>query len=187
MRTLFFFLVLATSVTLNAQITKGNWIVGGSGSFTSSTAITEDASGRKVYSKATGIQLDPNIGYFPTDKFVVGLDTGIGFSNPPERNNSNWALGFGPFARYYFLKPENLINLFSEANFLYSMGLSEINSDRTSTRFGFSTGGVLFFNNSVGLELSLNYTDTTSKRDGIFNARFKDIFIGLGFQIHLKK
>ncbi|WP_324720029.1 hypothetical protein [Salinimicrobium sp. HB62] len=186
MRTLFLLVILATSLTLNAQITERNWIVGGSGSFTSSTAISEDTSGREIQSKATGIALDPNIGYFLMDKFAVGLDMGIGFSNPPERNNSNWSLGIGPFVRYYFLKSENLINLFSEANFLYSTGLSKINGDRTSTRFGLSTGGVLFFNSSVGLELSLNYTDTTSKRDGLFDSEFKDFFVGLGFQIHLE-
>ena len=31
MRTLFFFIVFSLSLTLNAQLTKGNWLVGGSG------------------------------------------------------------------------------------------------------------------------------------------------------------
>ncbi|MBU2927630.1 outer membrane beta-barrel protein [Winogradskyella psychrotolerans] len=187
MKTLFFFLVLTISLSLNAQITKGNWLVGGSGSFTSTTATSEDNLGNEFESIATALQLRPNIGYFLTDKFATGLNIGVNLSNSPGRDNSNWSMSVGPFARYYFLKPENRVNLFGEASFSYGNGLSEINKDRNTTSYGFSTGGVLFFNSSVGLEMSLNYTDSTSRSDGSSDTNFKNLFLGLGFQIHLEK
>jgi hypothetical protein len=45
MRTLFFFFLLATSIALNAQITTGNWLVGGNGNFSSVTFTSFDNSG----------------------------------------------------------------------------------------------------------------------------------------------
>jgi len=187
MRTLFFFLVLATSFSLNAQITKGNWLVGGNGSFSSSTATSEDNSGNKIESKATGLRLNPNIGYFLADKIAFGLDTSINFSNPQGNENSSWTLGLGPFIRYYFFDNDKIVNLFSEANYIFSSGISEQNNDLKSSAFGLSVGGVLFFNSSVGLELSLNYTDSKTRRDGSADANFNNLQIALGFQIHLKK
>lgn len=185
MKTLF--LVLVLSLNLNAQITKGNWLVGGNGSFGSSTATSKDNSGNEIESKATGLQLNPNIGYFLTNKFVAGFDLSVDFANSQGQNNSNWSIGLGPFVRYYFLDNDKRINIFGETNFIYGTGLSATNKDRNSTRFGFSAGSVLFFNSSVGLELSLNYTDTKSKSDRSSDTNFKNLFVGLGFQIHLEK
>lgn len=187
MRTLFFFLVLVTSLTLNAQITKGNWLVGGSGSFNSSTVVSEDSFGNEVKSKGTSLRLNPNVGYFLYDKFAAGLNLSISFANSEGRNNSNWALGIGPFVRYYILEPEKRFNIFSQVNLSYSLGLSEINDGNNSTLYGVGTGGVLFFNSSVGLEMSLNYTDTTSRRDGDSDTIFRNFFVAIGFQIHLEK
>lgn len=187
MRTLFFFLILTISLTLNAQITKGNWLVGGNGSFYSSTTISEDSFGNEIESKGTSLRMNPNIGYFISDKFAAGLDLTISFANSEGANNSNWALGVGPFIRYYILEPDKLINFFGEANFSYSLGLSEINKGNYSTLYGLSAGSVLFFNSSVGLELSLNYADTTSRRDGSTDTSLKNFFIAIGFQIHLEK
>lgn len=137
-------------------------------------------------SKATGFEFNPNIGYFFADKFVAGLEARVDFANSHGPDNSNWALGGGPFARYYFLKPEKLVNIFSEANFSYSSGISEMNKHRNSTSYGLSAGSVLFFNSSVGLEFSLNYTDTVSRSDISYDTNFKNFFLALGFQIHLK-
>lgn len=187
MRTLFFFLVLVTTLSLNAQITKGNWLVGGNGSFSESIATSEDSFGNEIKSKVTSLRLNPNIGYFLIDKLALGIDFSIDYANSQGANNSNWSIGVGPFARYYFLKPEKLINIFSEANFAYGTGLSATNKNRNGTTIGFGAGGVLFFNSSVGLELSLNYSTTTSRSDGNPNTNFDNLFLSLGFQIHLEK
>ena len=187
MKTFFFCIVFVISLSLNAQITKGNWLVGGSGSFGTSYATSEDSFGNDIEGEATGLQLRPNIGYFFGNRFAAGIEVDLNFANSPGLNNSNWAAGLGPFARYYFLGVKNRINILSEANFSYGKGLSDMNKDNSSTSFGLSTGVVLFFNSSVGLEVLLNYTDTTSRSDGSANTNFKSLFITLGFQIHLEK
>ena len=187
MKTLFFFLILATSLSTNAQITKGNWLVGGSGSFSSIIAESKNSMGEEIETHSSGLQINPNIGYFLADKFVAGLDLGINLANSQGPDNSNWSLGFGPFVRYYFLKPEKLINIFSEANFSYGFGLSEFNKDRNSTGYGLGAGSVLFFNSSVGLEFSVNYTDTVSRDNSDSDSNFKNFFVALGFQIHLEQ
>lgn len=58
----------------NAQISEGNWLVGGSGSFlaySKNRTVLSPASTQNV--KALRIQLSPSIGYFVKDKFAVGL------------------------------------------------------------------------------------------------------------------
>ena len=187
MKTFFFCIVFVCSLVVNAQITKGNWLVGGSGSFSISYSSFKDSSGNEIRTEGTGLQLRPNIGYFISDRFATGLRLNLGFSNSPGRNNSNWGAGLGPFVRYYFLDINNRINILSEANFSYGRGLSQINNDNSSTSFGFSSGVVLFFNSSVGLELLLNYTDSTSRRDGRNDSNSNLLFVSLGFQIHLEK
>ena len=185
--TLFFFIILAATLTSNAQITKGNWLVGGSGSFSTSTFTSENTDGSESKQKGTSLRISPNLGFFISDRFAVGLDLSLNFANSEGRDNSNWAIGLGPFVRYYFLPEDKLINIFSQTSIRFNNGLSEINKDSKSTTFGLSAGGVIFFNSSVGLELSLNYEDITVKRANSNNRNTDIFFVGLGFQIHLEK
>jgi len=115
MKTLFFFLALTTSLALNAQITKGNWLVGGDATFNSSTVHDKDGN---ETGKSSGIRIYPNIGHFFFDKFAVGLTPSF-FYGETKNGPSNIGYGIGPFARYYFLKSDNRINLFADANFIY--------------------------------------------------------------------
>jgi hypothetical protein len=187
MKTLFFFIVLSLSLTLNAQLTKGNWLVGGTANFETSTSIVENNAGSESKSTSIGFQLLPNLGYFIAKRFAVGLDISVFFGNPEGSNNSNWNLGGGPFIRYYFLENDNLINIFGETYFTYSSGFSDRNNNTKSTTLGFSSGGVLFFNSSVGLELSLNYVTSATERNNGRDSKWNRFFLGLGFQIHLEK
>ena len=186
MKTLFFFIALCLCLTLNAQLTKGNWLVGGTANFETSTSIVENNAGGESKSTSFGFQLLPNLGYFVADRFAVGLDVSVFFGNPEGSDNSNWSLGGGPFMRYYFLENDNLINIFGETYFTYSSGLNDIDNDKWTT-LGFSSGGVLFFNSSVGLELSLNYVTISTKRDNGRDSTWNRFFLGIGFQIHLEK
>jgi len=187
MKTFFFFLLLTMSLSINAQITKGNWLVGGNGNFSSVTSTSFNSSGNETESKGSGMQIRPNIGYFLLNKFATGLGVNVNYVSSRGTNTTNWSIGASPFVRYYILKNDNRYNIFGEANFSYNTGLSKINNDSTSTSVGLSTGGVVFFNSSVGLELTFNYANGTSRRDGVKARESKQFFIGLGFQIHLKK
>lgn len=58
MKTLFLSILFITSLTLNAQITKNNWMMGGDISF-SYTESKSDIGGKTFTMKGS-----PNIGYF---------------------------------------------------------------------------------------------------------------------------
>lgn len=184
--TLFFFIVFAMTTTSNAQITKSNWLVGGDGSY--SVQKGEGTSnGITNVTKASGLILRSNIGYFVMDNLVLGLTPQFSFSNPEGPNNGGFGFGIGPLARYYFLKPEKKINIFSQISYFYGNGFS--NGKKTSTSNGFlvKAGPAIFFNQSVALEVTLNYERSKNKYEAGSEAKFQNLNIGIGFQIHLEK
>ena len=171
------FLLLIFLTKAYSQITKGNWLVGGSGTV---SRQQEKLIGSEV--KSTNIQLSPDLGYFIFDKFSVGLRPNFGYidlkTSTYHSQTTSWAVG--PFARYYFLPDENKTNLFTETAYQY-LSSSDGGSQNL---FLFSGGPVIFFNNSVALELTANYkifrihnTETSSKT----------FFIAIGLQVHLVK
>lgn len=174
---LFIVALLFTGVT-NAQITKGNWMVGGDASFFNSKV--EDANGQTLGS-SNGVRINPNIGYFLFTKFAAGINGNFNYGNV-SGGSSNTGFGGGPFVRYYFLKPEKIVNLFAEANYNYYNSYSQGNSTTNSSSYRFKAGPVIYFNSSVGLELTLNYGSYKSD-----NGTSNDFNVALGFQIHLEK
>lgn len=174
MKTLFFFLIVITSLTVNAQITKGNWMVGGTGSFYSS-----QFKDYTMTNNAIGLELRPNLGYFIIDKFALGV-TPLFAYNKPENGNSVISYGVGPYARYYFLKTENTVNVLAHVGYSYS---GSNNTSNHSTGMDFKAGPIVFFNNSVALEMTINYNLNNLNSSTKYN-----IFsLGFGFQIHLEK
>ncbi len=169
--------VLLFSSLANAQITKGNWMVGGNAFFDNTTS--KDNGGNE-YPSTTQIIIAPNIGYFIYDKFSTGLGTRLYYAKTKGNSSSNSGFGIGPFVRYYFLKPEKTINVLIEANYSYN---KDFNQSDFNTSYGFKAGPVIYFNSSVGLELLAKYEHTYSS-DSYTSNSFQ---IGLGFQIHLEK
>lgn len=186
---LFFFIVFAITMTSNAQITKGNWLVGGD-AFGSSTTYKyqanedSEAGTDRIYE----IRINPNIGYFFIDKLAGGLQVNLFFNDFDASNGQglkNHGYGLGPFVRYYFLNQEKRINVFAQANYSVRFG-EKYQKDNAidASGYGLQAGTVLFFNQSVGLELSLKYTSITIKSD---DSKTNNLLVGLGFQIHLEK
>lgn len=181
--TLFFLIVFTTLCTVNAQITKGNWMVGGSGNFSSTKS--ENSSGSEA--KGTLFEIKPNIGYFVIDKLATGINSSIGFGNPSGSNNNSWGYSIGPFIRYYFLEIDKKINLLSQVDYSIGQGKSDFSSlDTNSSNLSIKAGPVIYFNSSVGLELLLNYDYSKSKR-GSSETIGNQFNISIGFQIHLEK
>lgn len=182
--TLFFFFVFATVFTANAQITQGNWMVGGTGNF-SSYESKYKSNGNEISNKGLGISLSPNIGYFLADKLVAGASLTIGYTKPKGFDNS-FGYGIGPYARYYFLREDKQINLFSEVNYNFEETKSGNNKSRYQG-YGLKAGSVIFFNSSVGLEISLDYNSSKLIPNNSDSSTYNNLQIGLGFQIHLEK
>ena len=184
--TLFFFIVFGMTLIANAQITKGNWLVGGDGSYSVQKGESTNYGTINTI-KASGLILRSNIGYFLMDNLALGITPRFSFSNPEGSNNGGFGFGIGPLARYYFLKPEKKVNIFSQIS--YSFGYGYDNGINTSTSNGFlaKAGSAIFFNQSVALEVTLNYESSKTKFETGSEIRGQNLNIGIGFQIHLEK
>ncbi|MGN6540899.1 MAG: outer membrane beta-barrel protein [Ginsengibacter sp.] len=164
----------------NSQITKDNWLVGGNASFSQ----LQSASTSAAKYKQTNFQITPLVGYFLKDKFAVGLNPSFTYVSNNVGSTST-IINIGPFVRYYFLNPENTINLFAETGYAYGSitGKGQEKGQHLNT-FSFSGGPVVYFNTSVGLEFILSYSTTKVKS---FSGANNEIKFGIGFQIHLEK
>ena len=179
---LFFIATILFTLSANAQITKGNWMVGGTGNFESNNIETNIKSSNTTSTQTgKGLFLQPNVGYFLANKFAVGLspNLSISFSND-DKTITSYAVG--GFARYYLLKAEKLINIVTQIEYSYSP------PQRNSSveNLGFKAGPALFFNESVALELTLNYKITNFDSE-FRTSEAKTIKKGLGLQVQLKK
>ena len=183
---LIFILSLVFSHESDAQITDGNWLIGGTGYFASNYSKRE-TSGSPNEVKGVMTVISPNIGYFLIDKLALGTGLSLSFSSPSGENNNSWGYSVGPFLRYYFLKPEKTLNFLTEVNYYFGQTWSDYTNDpRRSSTYGIKGGPVIFFRNNAALELTLNYFHSTSKREEENNTINKQFLISIGFQIHLK-
>ena len=94
--------IVLFSLTVNSQITKGNWMVGGEGVIRGYKFSNED--------KYTfNAELFPKSGYFILDKLAVGGEIGVFI------DRGNLYSSFVPFSRYYLLNEEKIVIPYVEA------------------------------------------------------------------------
>jgi hypothetical protein len=174
--------IILFSLASNAQITKGNWMMGGAAAFSHNKNTIYGKT-----SEGTVLSIAPNVGYFFIDKLAVGTSGRLTYTiakngdNLSDTNYFNY--GIGPFVRYYFLEKEKPLNIFSEISY----GFEKINqTDTNLENFNAKVGAVYFLNNSVGIEVALNYLSQKFD-DGMQNGTNNNLFLGIGFQIHLEK
>lgn len=177
--------------TAHSQITKGNWMVGGSAGYSYTNASGTDNS-----SNNSNIYITPNIGYFFIDKIAGGMRLGYlrfnvkSTSNtaPPDNFTRLTNYSIGPYLRYYFLSIEKAYNILLEVSYQFGSEKQETDSYKNSwisnSKILFSAGPVIYFNNVVGLEFLLNYS---SYGNSIQLKRSSQLGVGIGFQIHLQK
>ena len=176
---------LLSFLTSNAQITKGNWMVGGNLGFDYSKIDNKNSnsSGTTIDYTEEGsynLKIEPNVAYFFKDKFAVGTSISYinGFTEGNKINSDGMNLAINPFVRYYFLKSEKPYNVFLEPS--YSRFFSKYLGNNNG--FGIKTGFVYFLNSSVAFESIIKYTKISSEQNNLNN-----IYLGFGFQIHLEK
>lgn len=168
-----------------AQLEKGNWLVGGSGSFSS-----EKYNYGTSNSKTTNLNLSPAIGYFFANKLAGGLKPiysyqiiadNSGFSNNSEINE----LGISAFLSYYLLKKTEPFNFLTQVSYGYLWQKdSSSNSEDSQDSYEITGGPVYFINQSIGINLFLGYSLADFREIEYKQKRFST---GIGFQIHLTK
>lgn len=187
--TLAFLLILCLQ-SAHSQLTKGIWLAGGTGSFSS----MKNAYSTPTYSQNSDvidIAVSPNIGYFVADKFPLGLKLSYSKNKAQVTTSSGLYTNvnrfeFGPFARYYFLKADDRYNLLAEVSYQY--GIYRFTPDKGNINtFSAAAGPVLFFNSSVGLEFLIGYYRRNEVVNDSYKTEQKGLQMSIGFQIHLEK
>lgn len=189
---LMYIIVLCFSFKANAQITQGNWLIGGNISYAKKNSEGANASN----SKTRAIDISGNIGYFPFSKFATGLllNTFLSKVKNPQIDGTTTiatqnSLGAGVFARYYFLKEDNRVNVFTDEGVIYSSlkvknsGI-QMGDEFTSLDYYLSAGAVIFLNASVGAEFIVSYNRTKAYN---FDSRGETLQFKIGLQFHLEK
>lgn len=184
------FLSLFAGITSFAQISKGNVLAGGSGTYSSTYYETENLplSSRTETFTESAIAVNLNGGYFVLDKLAVGARVGVNWEKS-EYSYDNWsgeysASYWGPFVRYYFLPKSKTVNLFADAS--YSAQRDGIFKKDVSPLRGYTlaAGPAFFLNRNVVLEFTLGYSHRKHKNYGDRHNTFES---GLGLQVHLGK
>jgi hypothetical protein len=188
---------IASFIVCNAQLDKGTWMVGGSGSFYSyNEAYTLPLLPASNYNgKATNIDVSASVGYFIADKFVGGLRSS--FSSYKEDNGAggstnSYRLAIGPFARYYFLKDDKQFNLLTDIGYqfgLYQM-LGALHEKGKNNIFSAMGGTEIFFNGTAGMEILLGYAQqilSIENSPNGFNYKKSGLQVSIGFTLHLEK
>jgi len=159
-----------------SQISKGFWMFGGTGEFSSGKVVNND-----LLNIATTLQLKPKAGYFFVDKLAGGLSVNFFYqkSSAGGPMSKSYSLGVGPFARYYFLEKSKRVNILTE---LHGALLSDLGSDSRSVEFGFSGGVAVFLNSSVAIEFLPGYQGL---RDKSISSNY--FITKIGIQVHLEK
>ncbi|MES2688985.1 MAG: hypothetical protein V4658_01195, partial [Bacteroidota bacterium] len=104
--------MVAAGAAAYAQIGQGTLMLGGGLNFDmtgeQTTTITDPSAGDVKTPGYTNWNFTPRVGYFLTDKFVVGIDLGLGqtyrgtaTSGTETENYSSFDLNVGVFGRYY--------------------------------------------------------------------------------------
>lgn len=183
---LFMAIALLSFLTSNAQITKGNWMFGGSASYNNKEIYNKNFSNDK--GRTTEIEVTANAGYFIIDKLQAGTRISYEhFSRKGDEGSSRYWLKYGVYTRYYLLKPEKMVNFFLDGQyFLGNKAFSDGDFKDKLNGYVFSAGPTIFFNSSVAMELGINYSSTkfNGANDNIIE---NNLQFSLGFQIFLEK
>ena len=166
--------------TINAQIQKGNWLVGSS--LISSNFGLNTGGGYNI-------AIQPKGAYFIEDNVAVGGYVDLGFNKVTNGSPTEFTYGVGALGRY-FLSPgekgvDNLLNhgrWFLEGNAGIG-GRSVENADSTTGfDFGVGPGYSYFITPNIGLEGLVKYRGRTGFGSEGLNS---NITFNLGFSIYL--
>jgi hypothetical protein len=174
-----FLTVIGSTAFSQANINKGDWMLGGTAGFNSSKMKDVDES------QTTTIHISPDAGYFFINQFAGGVRFQF-TSEKVKGEDASTSVLAAPFLRYYFLPSTNKANVFLDASYCfgsvkYNPGTGSVTNDLN--QFGVTGGLALFLNPATALEFGLGYTSAGG--DAIGDKRVNNIGFNIGFQIHL--
>lgn len=200
-----FLILLLTSLNSFAQLEKGKFFVGGNLNVFSTKRNMLTLDTLVDWKKASGVNVNPAVGYFIANNFVVGLNLGYNHERSELYNSSSThytdlshIYSIGPFCRYYKMASEK-IAFFGEARFDFNFNKrytkypdnNNFEIKNKSIYFGpeLRPGVVYFVSSKVGLELtagslSYRYIINKNSNNGNYNGNYINNDFNLNF--HLK-
>lgn len=142
-------ILLFSSLLINAQLGKGQWMVGGVADFSyKNTDINKPSL--KEDSKETMYRLLPGAGYFFMNRLCGGVRLHISGADNKENSDAfnfgfflssrydahTSGIGFSPFIRYYILPAASKINVWGEVSYAYSQERTKTKLFQSSTAPG---------------------------------------------------
>ena len=188
MKQLFLFtFLLFGSRCAYSQIYKGQWLVGGSGTFSHKSGNDNFNSGYK----STGFSILPDVGYFVINNLTVGARFGYQYAKEKQGYNDSLfsasqtiILSASPFVRYYFLPAKKRVNILADASYnrdWYTVKSNIYTTKAKDQSYTLAAGPVLFLSSYSALELTLSYAHLP--HEGYYYNN--DISVNIGFQVHL--
>ncbi len=172
--------VAGLATTMNAQIQKGNWLVGSS--LISSNFGLNTGGGYNI-------ALQPKGAYFIQDKVAIGGYVDLGINKVTNGSPTEFIYGVGGLGRYYLSPGEkgvdNLLNhgrWFFEGNAGIGGRSVENGDSTTGLDFGFGPGYSYFITPNIGLEGLVKYKGRAGFGNEALNS---NITFNLGFSIYL--
>ncbi len=172
-----FMIAFLTVVFLQAQVLeRGNFLVGSTVGFSAADSkisrtlngVDQDESGPS----SLQLGISPNVGYFLTDAFVLGIGLDYTFSRlsePNEDRTDDSDFLFGPFMRYYF-PLENNMAFFVEADFGFGNSSDDLivggGQQKLNTNIfaiGAGPGFTIYSDNAIGIEALFKYNFARSE------------------------
>lgn len=149
--------LIAAVRNLRAQTEKGNWLLGGNGSF-------KHYSYPPNHLTNNTIMISPSGGLFIINNLAIGVSPVVQWetdhiitSNTSSYRLSSGALSIGPFARYYLGISDN-IDIFGRTNFNLGHHFTNQKSDPSEKynfyQYGIGLGVTFFLGNNSAIELS---------------------------------
>ena len=157
--------------SLNAQIMKNDWLLGGGIKF---------ASNKVADLKTSMFEFSPNAGFFFVNNFAGGLRADINSVKLEDEDAVSSTL-ISPFLRYYFLPGDNKVNIMLDGSFGFG-STSGVGETKSQSGFAFAAGPAIFLNKHTALEFTLGYNSIKYEDDP---DRSNTFTVGVGFQIHL--
>ncbi|MBS1602791.1 MAG: hypothetical protein JST42_09000 [Bacteroidetes bacterium] len=166
------------SFTANAQIQKGNVMVGGD----ISRLDLSLNSGNNF-----SFLIDPKAAWFIQDNLAIGAFLNFDLTTA-KGAGSNISYGIGPLARYYISDPKIEVlrhsRFFLEGNVGIQGTNPHVGPSTNGLGIGFGPGLAYFITRNIGLEALLKYQAIVGFGS---SATSSDLLLGLGFQIYLPK
>ncbi len=158
---------------MNAQISEGNWMVGGQ-------------VANMKFTNGFDLSLTPQLGYFIKDNWAIGGKVGIDIEKPTG-SGTNANIDISAFTRYYF--GQNEINTILKNGKFFAegtVGLSGINQSSGATTngvgLGIGAGYSYFITQNVGLEGLVKFDGVAGGGNQNFNG---NVSLNVGFQIYI--